>query len=52
MVATQMKRFQVRRAAGADARWLTAMLDREGRRFGTWSDYLPDGRIELRWKPD
>jgi poly-gamma-glutamate synthesis protein (capsule biosynthesis protein) len=49
MVATQMKRFQVRRAADADARWFSAMLDREGRRFGTRSELLPDGRIELRW---
>ena len=52
MVATQMKRFQVRRAADADARWLTAMLEREGRRFGTRPRLLPDGRIELQWEPD
>jgi poly-gamma-glutamate synthesis protein (capsule biosynthesis protein) len=52
MVATQMKRFQVRRAAEADARWLSAMLDREGRRFDTRSELLPEGRIELRWEPD
>lgn len=49
LVATQMKRFQVRRAADADARWLCAMLDREGRRFGTRSRLLSDGRIELQW---
>ena len=49
MTATQMKRFQVRRAADPDARWLAAMLDREGRRFGTRSELLPDGHIELRW---
>jgi poly-gamma-glutamate synthesis protein (capsule biosynthesis protein) len=49
MVATQMRRFQIRRAADADARWLSAMLDREGRRFGTRSELLPDGRIELKW---
>ena len=51
MVATQMKRFQVRRAADADARWLSEMLDREGRRFGTRSELFPDGRIALRWEP-
>jgi poly-gamma-glutamate synthesis protein (capsule biosynthesis protein) len=51
MVPTQMKRFQVRCAAEADARWLRAMLDREGRRFGTRSELRPDGRIELRWEP-
>lgn len=52
MIATQMRRFQVRRAADADVRWLSAMLDREGRRFGTRSELLQDGRIELRWEPD
>ncbi|HEY7741458.1 MAG TPA: CapA family protein [Burkholderiales bacterium] len=52
MTATQVKRFQVRRASGADARWLAAMLDREGRRLGTRSELLPDGRIELQWGPD
>lgn len=52
MIATQMKRFQVRRAADADARWLSAMLDQEGGRFGTGSELLPDGRIELHWQPD
>ena len=51
MTATQMKRFQVRRAADADARWLCAVLDREGSRFGTRGVFLPDGRIELRWEP-
>ena len=48
MTPTQMKRFQVRRAADTDARWLCAMLDREGRQFGTRSELLPDGRIELQ----
>lgn len=52
MIATQMKRFQVRRAADADARWLSAMLDQEGGRFGTRSELLTDGRIELHWEPD
>jgi poly-gamma-glutamate synthesis protein (capsule biosynthesis protein) len=52
MVATQMKRFQIKCAAEAEARWLRAMLDREGRRFGTRSELLPEGRIELRWEPD
>jgi poly-gamma-glutamate synthesis protein (capsule biosynthesis protein) len=50
MVATQMKRLQVRRAADADARWLAAMLDREGRGFGTRSELMPEGRIQLRWE--
>ena len=50
MIATQMTRFQVRRAADADARWLSAMLNQEGGRFGTGSELLPDGSIELRWE--
>jgi hypothetical protein len=45
-----MKRFQVRRAADSDARWLAAMLDREGRRLGTRCEGLPGGRIELKWQ--
>lgn len=51
LVATQMRRFQVRRASDADAGWLRAVLDREGRRFGTRTLDLPDGRIELQWEP-
>jgi poly-gamma-glutamate synthesis protein (capsule biosynthesis protein) len=50
MTATQLKRFQVRRASDADARWLRQMLDREGRRLGTRSELLRDGRIELKWQ--
>lgn len=50
LVPTQMKRLRVQRASGADARWLRALLDREGRRFGTWTEARDDGRFELRWK--
>lgn len=49
LVATQMKRFRVQRAPAADADWLASVLDREGGRFGTWTEPGPDGRIELRW---
>jgi poly-gamma-glutamate capsule biosynthesis protein CapA/YwtB (metallophosphatase superfamily) len=49
LVATQMKRFRVRRASDADARWLASVLDREGGQSGTWTEFGPDGRIELRW---
>jgi len=49
LVAMQMHRLQARRAAAADAQWLRAMLDREGRRFGTQANLLPDGRIDLEW---
>jgi hypothetical protein len=42
-----MKRFRVQRAAAADTRWLCAVLDREGARFGTRARPMADGRIEL-----
>ena len=47
LVATRMKRFRVQRAPAADARWLCAVLDREGARFGTRARLMADGRIEL-----
>jgi poly-gamma-glutamate capsule biosynthesis protein CapA/YwtB (metallophosphatase superfamily) len=49
LVATQMMRFRVQRAVEADARWLCAMLDREGGRFATRAELMPDSRITLRW---
>ena len=49
LVATRMKRFRVQRAAAAETRWLCAVLDREGARFGTRARLLADGRIELEW---
>jgi hypothetical protein len=42
-----MKRFCVQRAPMADTRWLCAVLDREGTRFGTRARLMADGRIEL-----
>jgi poly-gamma-glutamate synthesis protein (capsule biosynthesis protein) len=50
LVATQMKRMRVQRASAADSRWLRALLDREGRRFGTWTEATEDHRIELQWR--
>ena len=50
LVATQMKRMRVQRASAADSRWLCALLDREGRRFGTWTEAAEDHRIELQWR--
>jgi poly-gamma-glutamate synthesis protein (capsule biosynthesis protein) len=47
LVATRMKRFRVQRAAAADARWLCAVLNREGARFGTRARLMADGRIVL-----
>jgi poly-gamma-glutamate synthesis protein (capsule biosynthesis protein) len=50
LVATQLRRLQVRRASSADAGWLCAALGREASRFGTRYGLLPDGRIEIQWK--
>jgi poly-gamma-glutamate synthesis protein (capsule biosynthesis protein) len=49
LVATRMKRFRVQRAAAAETRWLCAVLDREGARFGTRARLMADGRVELAW---
>jgi poly-gamma-glutamate synthesis protein (capsule biosynthesis protein) len=48
LVATRMKRFRVQRASTAEARWLCAVLDREGARFGTRALLEAEGRIELQ----
>ena len=50
LVPTQMKRMQVQRASASDSRWLRALLDREGRRFGTSTEAAEDHRIELQWR--
>ncbi len=52
LVATQMHRFRVRRASAEDRGWLCSVIDREGQRFGTRTQLLPDQRIELRWTPE
>jgi poly-gamma-glutamate synthesis protein (capsule biosynthesis protein) len=49
LVATRMKRFRVQRAAATETRWLCAVLDREGERFGTRARLMADGRVELAW---
>jgi poly-gamma-glutamate synthesis protein (capsule biosynthesis protein) len=48
MTAMRMRRFRVQRAGEADAHWLAARLEREGRRFGTRVALRADGRLELR----
>ena len=48
MTVMQMRRFRARRAGEAEARWLAARLEREGRRFGTGTALRADGRLELR----
>jgi poly-gamma-glutamate synthesis protein (capsule biosynthesis protein) len=50
MVPTQMKRLRAQRASPADGRWLRALLDREGGRFGTSTTPGVRQGIELKWK--
>jgi len=49
LAVMQIRRFRVGRASAADARWLCAVLDREGRRFGTRALRGTDNRIEIAW---
>jgi poly-gamma-glutamate synthesis protein (capsule biosynthesis protein) len=49
LIPTQMKRLRVQRASAADSRWLRALIDREGRRFGTSTEAAEDHGLELRW---
>jgi poly-gamma-glutamate synthesis protein (capsule biosynthesis protein) len=44
----RMSRFSLRDVSPSDAEWLTAMLTREGERFGTSAE-LHDGHIAVRW---
>ena len=50
MTPTQIRRFKVNRASGNAARWLKALLNREGARFGTHVKMDKDQRLKLRWK--
>jgi poly-gamma-glutamate capsule biosynthesis protein CapA/YwtB (metallophosphatase superfamily) len=42
-----MSRMRLGRAGDEDARWLLALLDREGRRCGTRAERAPDGTIAV-----
>ena len=48
MTPTRIERFRVNRAAMEEAVWLSGLLNREGRRFGTRVRLCEDGR--LRWE--
>ena len=52
LVPAQMKRLRVQRASAADSSWLRTLLDREGRRFGTWAEAMADHRIKLQWSKE
>lgn len=47
MVPMQMKRFRLRYAAEADARWLSAALKREGKKFGVKIELTSQNRLRL-----
>jgi poly-gamma-glutamate synthesis protein (capsule biosynthesis protein) len=49
MTPTQIKRFRVNRASREDALWLRDVLNREGKRFGTWVELNADNTLMLRW---
>jgi poly-gamma-glutamate synthesis protein (capsule biosynthesis protein) len=50
IVPMRVERFRLREAARADAEWLRAMLEREGKPFGTGADLGEATEIELRWR--
>lgn len=50
MVPMQLKRFRLQRAAPADARWIGALLDEEGLRFGTRVAVDADDRLRVEWR--
>jgi poly-gamma-glutamate synthesis protein (capsule biosynthesis protein) len=49
MSPLQIRKFQLRRAAKADAQWLRDLLDREGKRFGTRVELADDYTLRLQW---
>ena len=49
MIPFQIRKFQLRRAAPADVRWLRDLLDREGKRFGTGVELADDQSLRLCW---
>ena len=50
MVPSRIRRFRLEPVAHADAEWLKAMLDREGRPFGTAADLTAERHLVLRWQ--
>jgi poly-gamma-glutamate synthesis protein (capsule biosynthesis protein) len=50
MVPMHIRRFRLNRASGDDASWLKNVLNREGKKFGTWAELATDNSLALRWK--
>jgi len=49
MTPTQIKRFKVNRASGADAWWIKEILNREGKKFRTRVKMDKDKHLILHW---
>jgi len=49
LTATRIKRFRIQRADPAEAAWLAAVLDREGRPLGTGVVAVDGARLRLEW---
>jgi poly-gamma-glutamate synthesis protein (capsule biosynthesis protein) len=48
MTPLRIRQFRLHRAPEPDTRWLSDMLNREGRRFGTATRLEPDGTLSLQ----
>jgi poly-gamma-glutamate synthesis protein (capsule biosynthesis protein) len=49
MIPMQIRNFRLNRASEADARWLGAVLNREGRKLGTRVELNEDHSLTLQW---
>ena len=49
MIPMQIRNFRLNRASEADARWLVAVLTREGRKLGTQVELNEDHELTLQW---
>ncbi len=49
MAPTQIRRFRVNHASKVDSRWLEALLNRDGKRFGTGVHRRADNLMTLGW---
>ncbi|MBA4142750.1 MAG: CapA family protein [Nitrosospira sp.] len=49
MKPMQLKRFRLNRASRLDAIWLRDVLNREGKKFGSWVELSAENTLTLRW---
>jgi len=50
MTPMQTRQLRANRASRTDVLWLRNVLNREGKRFGTWVELGPDDTFTLRWE--